>query len=282
MRSLKASSKPGKTVGYAQQAEGENSLMKYARALMTAVMVVAFAGVAQANTIVALPGDAGGATPVGVEGQFAPGWGSGSWQSPNGGGWTQFNFDAQSLFGRDITVGEIASMSYWTNKPTGPGSVDWYFHIYTAPYDGSPGAGWYGNRINAEPYFSENLNAPADQWNQWQTGEGEDNRLRFYDSSNNDFGGYDDGFLSDLTSDPDYADQQVLFFSFATGSAWADSFTGLLDGFEMTLTDNSYAAINFEAHDGVGDPAVIPVPPAAGLILLGMAGMGLRRKFAKK
>jgi hypothetical protein len=40
---------------------------------------------------------------------------------------------------------------------------------------------------------------------------------------------------------------------------------------------NSWGGIIASASD----PAVIPVPPAAGLILLGMIGIGLRRKFAK-
>jgi len=43
-----------------------------------------------------------------------------------------------------------------------------------------------------------------------------------------------------------------------------------------------YFSENFQSVGGDGlDPTVIPVPPAAGLILLGMAGLGIRRKFKK-
>ena len=50
-----------------------------------------------------------------------------------------------------------------TESPTSPKrerctrsmQADWFFQLYTDPYTGSPGSTWYGNRINSEPYFSD-------------------------------------------------------------------------------------------------------------------------------
>ncbi|MEX0886372.1 MAG: hypothetical protein WD009_08030 [Phycisphaeraceae bacterium] len=208
---------------------------------------------------------------VGAEGDHAPGFATGSWQA-GGNGWTQIYLDPMDLFGRAVTVGELQSISYWTRKDNAGTEVDWYLHIYTDPYAGSPGSAWYGNRINTEPYFAQNLDAPADQWNEWVTDADEDNRLRFYDSSTGYFGSYTDGFLQDLVNDPAYADQSILTFALAIGSGWADGFTGQVDGLTITLADSTTATVNME---------VIPLPPAAlaGLALLGAVGLGrvLRR-----
>lgn len=224
-----------------------------------------------------------GVTPAGVEGDSAPGWSSGSWQasvptgavSPNH--FTQIYMTPGALFGRDVAVGEIESISYWTNKDSlhTVEAADWFFQMYTKPYAGSPGAAWYGNRINSEPYFSESLNAPADSWNQWVTDAGEDNRLRFFDSSAGYFGSYTDGFLDDLTSDPTYADQELLFITLSLGTAWAGGFEGQLDGLSIQLTDGSVANVNFEAA----------IPEPGSVALMGLAGLFgtavyLRRRWA--
>lgn len=50
--------------------------------------------------------------------------------------------------------------------------------------------------------------------------------------------------------------------------------------FAFSNTDGSDIFTNFDIS--FGQLAVVPVPPAAGLILLGMVGFGLRRQFAKK
>jgi hypothetical protein len=216
-----------------------------------------------------------GVAPVGIEGDFAPGMSSGSWQaavplgavSPNN--YTQLFLTPDMLFGRDdVTVGELASISYWTKKDSLHTAVpaDWFFQIYTKPYAGSPGSAWYGNRINSEPYFSQNLNAPADTWNQWVTDANQDNRLRFFDSSSGYFGGYGDGFLSDLTSNPAYENQEIMFINVATGTAWAAGFAGQIDGLQIELTDGSIANVNFEAT-AIPEPGAITL---AGLAIIGM------------
>jgi hypothetical protein len=207
-----------------------------------------------------------GAGVVGVDGDYPAGWGGGSWQAnvavgaPSGMNFTSIILSTMDLFGRDdVRVEELASVHYLTKKDGPEGAVDWFFQFYTKPYVGSPGAGWYGHRINAEPYFSENLNAPAGQWNQWVSEAATANRLRFYDSSNNYFGGYSDPFLGDLATltypipawnlnDPflPLGPQEISFLNLGLGTGWAGGFTGQIDGIRIELTDGSVATVNLE------------------------------------
>jgi hypothetical protein len=66
----------------------------------------------------------------------APGYASGSFKS-NGVGKTDMYFTPEGLFsGRSVTLGEIASISYWT-KTGATHAVDprdWFLAIYTKPY----------------------------------------------------------------------------------------------------------------------------------------------------
>ncbi|MHC4773232.1 MAG: PEP-CTERM sorting domain-containing protein [Planctomycetota bacterium] len=238
------------------------------------VLLLASVSITQAEIVYVDYAGIEGAAPLGVEGDSPAGWGTGSWQAnvPVGAvsptHYTNANFSSEQLFGRDITISELASVSYFTKKGElhSVDASDWFFKFYTRPYEGSPGSSWYGNRINAEPYFSDSLNAPTNTWNMWQTAAGEDNRLRFFDSSNNYFGSYTDGFLADLTADPDYANQDIWFFSVGLGTAWAGGFDGQIDGLTIELTDNTVATVNFE------------VPEPATMLLLGLGGLLLRRK----
>jgi hypothetical protein len=216
-----------------------------------------------------------GDPPVGVEGDSPDGWGSGSWQA-GGNGKAQFYLPLGEVFGElgGQTIGDLTSMSFWTKKGSGyvqnPG--DWFLNIYTKPYEGSPGSGWYGNRFNAEPYYSVNLDAPAGQWNLWQTGEGE-NQLRFFDSSDGDMGSYTDLVWDEFKQE--FADQEILYMSIGTGNPWAEGFEGLMDGVTLEFEDGSIAKYNFEANP-------VPVPAAVWLLGSGMVGLlGLRRRQRK-
>jgi hypothetical protein len=191
---------------------------------------------------------------VGVANDAAPGFDYGSFAS-NGVAKTDMYFTPDALFARDVTLGEVASMSYWTKKGDthAVDPADWYLTIYTKPYAGDvSSATWYGDRIGTEPYFSANLNDPADTWNRWSS-DGADNTLRFFESTLGYFGGYGDphwaAFVSGnaLSGDP-YAGHEVLFFSVQTGSAWAAGFTGQVDGLTVELTDGSVATANFEPY----------------------------------
>lgn len=215
--------------------------------------------------------DTDGVPAAGAPGEFPDGWGQGSWQA-DGSSFTKFIVNPELLLPEAITIGEISSISYWTNKDAPASAQDWYFQMYTKPYDGSPGSGWYGNRINAEPYFSVNPNAPAGQWNQWQTGEG-DNQLRFYDSSDGSFGSYTDLVWDEFKSE--FADQEILYIALGVGSGWAEGFNGLMDGLRIEFANGDIANFNFEANP-------VPVPAAVWLLGSGLVGLlGVRRKYQK-
>lgn len=192
----------------------------------------------------------------GVPQDAAPGYQFGSFAS-NGSGKTDIYFTPESLFGRAVTIGEVAEISYWTKKGTLHTSdpADWYLTIYTKPYPGDASTpAWYGDRYGSEPYFSINLNAPVNTWNQWST-DGPSNQLRFFESTQGapgaNFGSYTDPdwatfkAANGLSGTP-RAGQAILFFSIQTGSAWAAGFTGKLDGLRIKLADGSVAKVNFE------------------------------------
>ncbi|MDB6116309.1 MAG: hypothetical protein JWO08_90 [Verrucomicrobiaceae bacterium] len=205
---------------------------------------------------------------VGVPGDPAPGFPISSIAS-NGVAKTDAYFTPESLFGRSVTVGEVAQISYWTKTGTThtASPYDWALTIYTKPYAGDvSSASWYGDRYGAEPYFSSNLSDPANTWNLWST-NGTSNQLRFFESTAGapgaSFGTYTDPNWSTfktqtaLSGQP-RASEQILFFSWQTGSDWAAGFKGQIDGVTITLTDGSVAKINFEADvvdaDGDGIP----------------------------
>ncbi|MES3004490.1 MAG: hypothetical protein V4690_00075 [Patescibacteria group bacterium] len=200
----------------------------------------------------------GGNNVVGVLQDSAPGFASGSLAS-NGIAKTDTYLTPESLFGgREVSLGEVAGMSYWTKKGTthAVDLRDWYMVIYTKPYVGDKSTPtWYGSRIGAEPYFASSMNAPAGIWNEWST-EADENQLRFFESTQGapgaNFGTYNDPSWSTLLSGNSlsghaYAGQKVLFFSLQTASSWAAGFTGQLDGLRIELTDGSVAKVNFEA-----------------------------------
>ena len=193
---------------------------------------------------------------VGVAGDAATGFSTGSLAS-NGGAKTDMYFTPSILFGRDISLGEVATMSYFT-KTGATHAVDprdWYLAIYTKPYVGDASTPtWYGDRIGAEPYFSNGINDPANTWTQWST-NGAANKLRFFESTQGapgaNFGSYADPDWSTFVagnalSGQPYLGHAVLSFTVQTASGWAAGFTGQLDGLSITLTDGSVATVNFE------------------------------------
>jgi len=212
---------------------------------------------ATTTTIAALPV----ANSVGSD-DYAAGFAPGSWQANAtiAGQKSEYYISPQALFGRDVTIGEISSIGYFTKKNTThtADAADWYINIYTMPDANLPVHGtWYGNRIGSEPYFSENLVDLCNTWNQWVTAAGQNNRLRFFDSTNNQyFGSYTDGFLSDLTGNTAYNNQKILSFSVQTGSAWANGFTGLVDGLSIELTSGDIGRVNFVATSFCPEPLV--------------------------
>jgi hypothetical protein len=207
--------------------------------------------------------------PIGVEGDYPAGWGSGSWMA-NGSTVTEVYLTPELLFSKSIKIEDIKSVSFWTKKNTThtQSAPDWFFTIYTTPFAGS----WYGYRINAELYFSENLNDPANQWNLWSSDQG-NNWLRFFVSGKSgqfvSNGSYNDPHLdafkllpSERGSNLTMANEPIKYFRMSTATGWANGFFGQLDGLTIELTDGSIARVNFE-----------PVPEPTSLVALG--GLGL-------
>jgi hypothetical protein len=210
---------------------------------------------------------------VGVPGDAAPGFGTGSLAS-HGISKTDMYFTPEALFGRALKVGQVKSMSYWTKKGNTHvvDAADWFLNIYTKPFVGDVSTPtWYGSRFGSEPYFSINLAETADAWNQWTT-DVANNQLRFFESTQGapgaTFGSYTDPewttFIAgnSLGTTVPRKNQEVLFFSIQTGSAWAAGFMGQVDGVTIEIYDGSVATINFEASAVASGTVVTPNPVA--------------------
>lgn len=232
---------------------------KLAAALAVSALLSTGASAATTTNVTVLPATPGVSTatitPVPMD--AAPGFSYGSFANNGGGVKSEIYLVPATLFGREITIGEIDSISYWTKNgvaQTG-NAVDWALVVYTKPYVGDLSSPtWYGDRYGAEPYFSAPLNAPAATWNQWTSDAG-DNQLRFYESTQGapgaNFGSYTDPFWSTFKtslalSSQGRAARDVLYISIQTGAAWTTGFTGQLDGLRVALTDGSVANVNFE------------------------------------
>jgi len=231
----------------------------FAMALAVSAFLTAGATAATTTNITVLPTTPGvsTATVTPVMADAAPGFSYGSLANNGGATKSEIYLPPTALFSRGITIGEIASISYWTkNGVAQTGSaVDWALVIYTQPYAGDLSTPtWYGDRYGAEPYFSMQLNAPANTWNQWTSDAG-DNQLRFYESTQGapgaTFGSYGDPDWNTFKTSPALSSQgraarDVLYISIQTGAAWTAGFTGNLDGLRIELAEGSVANVNFE------------------------------------
>lgn len=191
--------------------------------------------------------------------------GNGSWfttgddsDEPSGSDKLQFYLapDAQPLNLGSFTLGDIRSLSYHTKKlgapVNGSNAPNIYVNVYTEPDGTDDDGSWYGRRLTLEPYFSRNLDAPADEWVQWSTDDGT-NQLTVFDSFRSGVGfGFYGGqpTLSELTDgtfnwsdakagaedrEIDYASETVKYIVFDTGSGWADDYEGYLDSIELVV-----------------------------------------------
>jgi len=192
---------------------------------------------------------------AGVTGDGAPGFGSGSIKA-SGTPKAELYFKPVDLFGHAVTLGQIASVSYWTKKDTthAVDVHDWFLAIYTDMYAGQTG-GWYGARIGAEPYLADNIDETPGSWTKWST-DGAENQLRFFESTYGYFGSSSDPAWSAFVAGSSltgansavavpYEAQQVQFLSVQTASS-AAGFQGQLDGIRIELKDGAIAEIDLQ------------------------------------
>jgi len=246
----------------------------------TASLLLAGSAVAGTVTLTYYPNSDADGNTAGNTTTSAPGYGTSSWQANDTttGGKSEFYVAATVLFPADtVTIDDIASISYWTNKPGTSGAPDWGLNIYTAPEGSGNEASWYHTRLNSEPYFTNtsSANDVSNTWHQWSTGNAT-NPMLFYDVGRDGglYGTYADPTLAELQagsinwpsgqSGVNYGLDVVNLFSLQTGSAWADGFTGLVDGLTITLTNGDQANVNLEAT---------PEPSTWLLLLTGLAGV---------
>lgn len=230
--------------------------------MMVCIAVVSAASNATFIITPDTPGVFDGKSIDGIKEDGAPGYKYGSFQAKGLGAGTKTDmyFAPEAYAGRAINVGEIAGISYWTNKATthADSIYDWYGIIYTKPFAGdASSATWYGSRIGFEPYYADNIVDPVNTWNQWSTDD-VTNKLRFYESTAGapgaNFGSYADPFFPDfieqlsLGTAVKYADQEVLFISIQTASNFPAGFNGKVDGLRVELTDGTVLNFNFEPH----------------------------------
>lgn len=262
---------------------------------LVACLFVMLPMVAHAQTTTNFVAGAGYAALSGAEATNAEAYtGTGSWYK----NWTlgdpavvELYIDPATQFGTTFTIDEIADIRYWTkNDGNNPSDVDFFMKIYTVPDGVDDDAGWYGRRLNAEPYFSNNYVDPtttANTWVQWSAATPPQNQLTWFDFNNcGNYGFYGQPTLGDLQTgavtwtdypgaaasanpDPvDYGPETVLYFTLGTGSGWS-SFEGYVDAVEFELTNGDVYVFDLEGlvdpvyvdDDWAGAPAASEVAP---------------------
>lgn len=251
-------------------------------AIASAATVVASPS-AFANAVTLTPSSPGVSAISANTSTGAPGFGTSSFQQ-SGNTKGEIYVDSVSLFGRQVAFGEIAQISYWTNKPGSSSSVDWGFYLYTALQSSNNTGSFYHTRLTSEPLYSNAAPVAANTWHQW-TSDGAA-PMRFYDAAR-------DGGIQGTNGDPtfaqleagpytwtasgttvDYRNELINLFSLQTGSQWSAGFTGLVDGLTIRLLDGEIGTVNLSASGA----AAVPEPASVGLLAIGIVGLAAARR----
>lgn len=153
-----------------------------------------------------------------------------------------------------VTINDLTHVSYHTKKDqetSGSEPYNVYLQLYTEPDGTDDQASWYGYRITAEPYFSQDLDAPGSEWVEWSTEDGS-NQLTFFDDAYVGFGFYGgQPTLEELQAGPidwserkpgapetniDYGQEVIKYITFQTGSGYPESFDAFLDTIEIGIS----------------------------------------------
>jgi len=218
-------------------------------ALAAGLMVFPWARVGQAQTTItieALPYQCPDERlPRSNIGDAPTGFGDDSWQGPFAGksNWhARFDADGDyltALFPDDaatLTIGDLASISYFTKRPTGTVATrDWWIQIYTRPTGSGDKTSWYHDR------FINNYatHAETDAWTQYSTDGG---AMTFH---SNGLGGGGEMTLAELITA--HGSDLIEMISVQTDSAWG-GFDGYIDGLVVTLTNGNVGRVNFETN----------------------------------
>ncbi len=181
--------------------------------------------------------------------------GAGSWANILDGNKFSLWISPELYFGQTIAISDILEIEYFTNKPvTGSSIPNFYVNIYTKPDGINDDASWYGYRLTGEPLYSNNLNEPANVWNEWTTDSGT-NQLTFFNAPRTVFGFYGGPTLTDIQAGPidwgayptsgsaeivDYSGEVVKYFVLDTGSGWDATFNGYLDAITIRTTKGDF------------------------------------------
>ena len=203
-----------------------------------------------------------------------------------------FRVGLRDIFGQEVTIGEIKSISYQTNKDAGQTTVDWRTTIYTTPgdkiadpNDTATGTGdrasWYRNRLQSFPQQSDGLNAPANTWNTWTTDDTANQMI--FETNRTGFTANDIQW-SDLTAGTvtrgastwDFSGEEIMMLDLTLGAnTGGGTAASALDGFRIELVNGDVAFVN-----AVPEPTGLALIALGGIALLGRRGRRTQRVSA--
>lgn len=170
-------------------------------------------------------------------------------------GYSELYFHLNSLFERGadkIKIGDLASITYWTQAGTPANGLDWAIRIYTVPQVGQPQGQWFNKR-----FHGKNPGAEDSEWHEWDAG------------TSGWFSSYHDRVTNKSVTinytleevAQNFGNDEILYFAFYIG---ADSNTKSLfnqiDNITFTLTNGDEVHIKL-----IPEPAAFTFLAASGV-----------------